>query len=428
MKAIIAIFILILSVTVAPILSAHSHWMQFRADTYATQGRWLLANHQWQAAATAFAAAHDRSPDDTSYAKLRTLALALSKPLRQKTLIMGARFVLAPARKFVAAPLQKPTYILMALIPSSGTDKTLAHDGQGRYWGPTVRIMPAQVVVNPAVIAASAVQAPKPSPADSAYAALVDKDFNKARLYFAKAIAEDAQPQWIADNRPLTKWMSVQAGLTYRSGAPTLATTQTLLGKGGAWFDVAARLNGNPSKPFAIAGFLYSAQALQSYSFAGNSVQAGFGLRWQPVKNITIEAARLIKIGAQSRNDWMLRAGAGAGVWHPADIGQTHWLHWQARGNAALIGLGKADIFAQADARIGLGIRLSDQLSLTPYLSGTATLQKDLATATLFEVSPGLWLHRAGNIPLDAKIEYRRKIAGTAAASNGVAVTLAVGF
>jgi Bacteriophage N adsorption protein A C-term len=428
MKAIVAVFILMLGLTVAPIVSARSHWMQFRADTYAAKGRWLLENHQWQAAAAAFAAAHDRSPDDKSYAKLKDLALALLKPVHRQAWTKPMRATPAPARKFVAATQQQPEYILMALIPSSGTENTLAQDQQGRYWGPIVRILPAQNHTEPAVVVASVAQTPATSHADNAYAALIDKDFSKARLYFAKAIANDARPQWIADNRPLTKWLSVQTGLTYRSGTPTLSATQTLLGKGGGWFDTAARLNGNPDKPLAVAAFLYSAQSLQNRSLAANSVQAGIGLRWRPMKNVTVEAARLIKVGAQSRNDWMLRAGAGTGLWRPADVSQTHWLHWQARADAALIGFGKADVFAQADGRIGLGIRLSDQLSLTPYLGSTATLQKDVATATLFEVSPGLWLHRAGNIPLDARIEYRRKIAGTAAASNGVAVTLAVGF
>jgi hypothetical protein len=428
MKAIFAIFILMLSLTVAPILSAHSQWMQFRADTYAAKGRWLLANQQWQAAATAFTAAHDRSPGDISYAKLTALAQALSRPVRRQVRATFMHAIHAAAPKFVASAQPEPKFILMALIPSSGTENALAHDIQGRYWGPIVRILLAQIEVTPPAIIASVVQTPDTSPAENAYAALVDKDFSKARLYFGKAIAADPQPQWIADNRPLTKWLSVQTGVTYRSGAPTLRLTQALLGKGGGWFDVAARLNGNPEKPVAVVGFLYSAQSLQSYSFAADSVQAGIGLRWQPVKNVTIEAARLIKVGAQSRNDWMVRAGAGTGVWRPADSSQAHWLHWQIRADAALIGLGKADIFAQADGRIGVGLRLSDQVSLTPYLGGTATLQKDVATATLFEISPGLWLHQAGNMPLDARIEYRRKVAGTAAASNGVAVTLSVGF
>lgn len=428
MKAIVAVFILMFSLTVAPIMSARSQWRQFRADTYATKGRWLLEKKQWQAAAAAFAAAHDRSPDDKSYTKLKALALALLKPVYRQIQAKPMRATPAPARRFVATAQQQPEYILMALIPSSGTENTLAQDEQGRYWGPIVRILPMKITVAPAAIVSSTVQVPETSLAENAYAALIDKDFTKARLYFAKAIAADPQPQWIADNRSLTKWLSVQAGLTYRRGTPTLSATQVLLGKGGGWFDTAARLNGNPDKPFAVAGFLYSAQSLQNSGFAADSVQAGIGLRWQPVKNITVEAARLIKVGAQSRNDWMLRAGAGTGVWQPIDVSQTHWLHWQVRADAALIGLSKADIFAQADGRIGLGIRLSDQLSLTPYLGSTATLQKDVATATLFEVSPGLWLHRAGNIPLDARIEYRHKLAGTAAPSNGVAITLAVGF
>jgi hypothetical protein len=435
MRAILVTILLIFSLTVFPLISARQSWAHFRADTYAAQGRWLLVKHQWQEAAMAFAAAHARSPRDATYVTLEKLALALANPVRkQKSLLkhamMPAQITTSPKPKLAAAPKAKPTYYLMAIVPAAGSADILTPDKQGYLWGPTVRILPAQRE-QPTLIAAVAVPSdvpPKSSNAELAYAALSDKNFSKARLLFAQAIAEEPRQQWIADNRPLAKWLAVQTGVTYRSGAPALAATQALLGQGGGWLDAAARLNGNPDRPLALTGFLYSAQSLQSHGLDQKSLQAGFGLRWQPVKNFTVEAARLIKVGNQSRNDWMLRAGAGFGAWRPADLGQTRWFHWQTRADAALIGLKKADVFAQTDARVGLGFRLNDQLSLTPYVGSTATLQKDITTATLIEVSPGLWLHRSGNIPLDARLEYRRKIAGTAADSNGVALTFAVGF
>jgi Bacteriophage N adsorption protein A C-term len=438
MKAILAIVMLIFGVTVLPLISARHSWAQFKASTYAVDGQRLLANQQWRKAASAFAAANERNPDNKSYMSLQKLALILANPISKKTLLkIGTRMAahINPSAKptlGVTIPRQsqsqnqhKPTYYLMAIIPASGSPDALVADKQGYYWGPTVRLLPAQNK-QPTIIAAATL--PKPSSAELAYAALSDENFNKARLLFAQAIAEEPRPQWIADNRPLTKWLAVQTGVTYRNGTTALATTQALLGQGGSWLDVSARLNGNPNRPLALTGFLYSAQSLQSPRLDPKSLQAGFGLRWQPVKNITVEAARLVKVGSQSRDDWLLRAGAGVGAWRPANVGQARWLHWQVRADAALIGLSRADIFAQADARFGLGIRLNDQVSLTPYIGSTATLQKDVATATLVEVSPGLWLHRSGRIPLDARLEYRWKMAGSAAASNGVALTFAVGF
>jgi Bacteriophage N adsorption protein A C-term len=441
MKAIFAIIMLIFGVTVLPLISARHSWAQFKASTYAVDGQRLLADQQWRKAASAFAAANERNPKNTSYMLFQKLALTFANPIhKQKLLKIGTRMaahINPSAKPILEVTTQrrsqsqnqshnqhKPTYYLMAIIPASGSPDALVADKQGYYWGPTVRLLPAQNK-QPTIIADAL---PKPSSAELAYAALSDENFNQARLLFAQAIAEEPRPQWIADNRPLTKWLAVQTGVTYRNGTPALATTQALLGQGGSWLDVSARLNGNPNRPLALTGFLYSAQSLQSPRLDPKSLQAGFGLRWQPVKNITVEVARLVKVGSQSRDDWLLRAGAGVGAWRPANVGQARWLHWQVRADAALIGLSRADIFAQADARFGLGIRVNDQVSLTPYIGSTATLQKDVATATLVEVSPGIWLHRSGRIPLDARLEYRRKIAGSAAASNGVALTFSVGF
>jgi hypothetical protein len=428
MRAIFAIIMLMLCLTVFPLIFARHSWAHFRADTYAAKGEQLLKQHQWHKAALAFAAAHARSPDDESFIILEKMALALAKPERKPAIhskrMSGAPHIIAPRQaKLTVVSTIKPVYYLMAITPAAGSGEVLAPDNQGRYWGPMVRIMPAPREPPP-IIATVATR----SNADLAYAALLDRDFTNARTLFAQAIAEEPREQWIADNRPLTKWLAVQSGITFRSGIPALATSRALLGQGGSWLDASARLNGNPDKPLALTGFIYSAQSLQSQSLDPKSLQAGFGLRWQPAKNISLEAARLIKVGSQSRNDWMLRLGVGFGAWRPNDIGQANWLHWQARADAALIGLKSADIFAQADARVGLGFRLNDRLSITPYVGSTATLQKDRATATLVEVSPGLWLHRAGNIPLDARLEYRHKIIGSAAASDGLALTFALGF
>jgi tetratricopeptide (TPR) repeat protein len=438
-KALISIFLLILSITVAPILHARNAWTKFQADTYSVRGQRLLDAHRWQDAATAFAAAHQRSPQIASYTLLEKFALALKTAVRAPVLalVQPTNFP-AKVRPLKQAIYEKTllegAYMLMAIVPASGTTQNLAKDDAGQYWGPVVRIdfEPAQTQsaaspTAPVLISNSAPQA-SATDAELAYVALADGDFTKARNLFVRAIAADPRPHWVADSRPLGKWLSIQSGITYREGASDIAASQALLGQGGGWLDAATRINGNPDRPLSLVGFLYSAQNLQHYGLNRDSLQAGFGIRWQPIKNITIEAARLQKIGNQARNDWMLRAGAGVGVWRPANLSQMHWLHWQARADAAMIGLSRRDIFAQADARIGLGFRLTEQMSITPYIGSTATVQKDNRTATLVEMSPGLWLHRSGTVPLDARLEYRRKMAGSAAASNGVALTLGINF
>jgi hypothetical protein len=426
MRAIIAMLLLIFSITVAPI-ALHGAWNNFRAFTYADRGHRLLAQNKWPEAALAFSAAYARNPSMVFYLRMAKRAIDRSHPTRNR--LYKAR--LKPVF-LIALPVKLPEKpdMLMAIIPASGTPNSLVKSSDGRFWGPTVRLAFAPAPTPPAAIADIAEHAPQTTTADAelAYAALHDKNFDQARSLFARAIAAESNPQWLADSRPLAKWLSIQSGLTFRNGAAALAGTQALLGQGGGWLDTAVRLNGNPEHPLSVVGFVYSAQNQQHFGLNKDSLQAGFGLRWQPTQKITVEAARLVHVGAQSRNDWMLRAGLGFGAWRPENLMQPHWLHWQARTDVAIIGLSKRDIFASTDTRIGMGFRLSDQLSITPYLGSVATLQKDIRTTTLVEAAPGLWLHRSGRLPLDARLEYRHKISGNSAANDGVALTFGVTF
>ncbi len=432
MKAIFAVCGVIASTTLLPIYASEHQWRSFRAYTYAQQGHRLMAQYQWATAAQAFAKAFARDPSAYQYQQLSRIATALAAPQQRRRHAMPSTPLLALTSSPV--PPTSDEAMLMAIIPASGSTQQLKPDEKGQYWGPMVRIAYPQPATPSAVtdVTENELPLPKtrvsPSDAELAYAALQDRDFAQARSLFARAIAADPRPQWIADRRPLNKWLHLQSGMTFRQTISSLAASQAILGQGGGWFDATVRLNGNPDRPLTFTAFLYGTQPRQQLGFSKESLQAGFGVRWQPVHYVTVEAARLVKIGDQARDDWMLRAGAGMGAWRPADSAQTYWLHWQARADAAVIGLKQRDIFGEANGRVGLGVRLNDELSLTPYIAGIATVQKDRRTATLVELSPGLWLHRNGTLPLDARLEYRHKIAGNAAASNGVAVTFGLSF
>jgi hypothetical protein len=391
MKAIAAVSVFALSVSVAPVAIKRESWQAYRAYAYADHGHRLVARQQWASAAEAFSAAQARDPGNSSYAQMLRYASARLKPKPRILPQNPSPLVLASADH----PAQSKT--LIAIAPAVGSSQKLVADTKGRYWGALVRLTEAA----PVLVAAEVREAP--------------------------TVLLRAEPLMPTTPTP-AKWLTFQTGMSYRPGAAAIASSEALLGRGGSWLDMAARLNGSAAHPLSLTGFLYSAQPAQRFGIESQSLQAGFGLRWQPHPAITVEAARLVKIGAQARNDWMLRAGAGVGQWRPANRAQTQWLHWQARADAALIGLERRDIFAQADARLGVGFRLSDTASITPYVSSTATLQKDTKTATLLEASPGLWLHLDGRLPLDARFEYRRKIAGSATSSNGVALTFGFAF
>ncbi len=396
MKAVAAAGVFALSINAAPVALQYDGWHAFQAYTYADRGHRLFAQRKWQQAAQAYAAAYARDPRNISYLQMAQTAAAAMRPKPPP-----------PAPPTMQPPLllpvahAQPKYALIALAPTAGSARTLVADTAGRYWGPVVRLA-------------------EPAPQPLAMRAVETAATPAALLLRSEPM--------ISPSPATEKRLSLQAGFSYRPAAPTLSSSEALLGRGGSWTSAAARVNGNAARPLALTGFLYSAQSQQGFGVDPKSLQAGVSLRWQPHPAVSVEAGRLIKIGAQARNDWMLRAGIGFGAWQPADLSKNHWLHWQARADAALIGVSRRDVFAQADARLGLGVRLNDRASITPYIGSTATLQKDTRTATLLEASPGLWLHLEGRVPLDARLEYRQKLAGSAASSNGVALTLGFAF
>jgi hypothetical protein len=389
MKAVLVLSALATSLSVAPVAMQGNHWQLFRAYTYADRGHRLFAMHKYSDAALAFSAAYARAPMQQEYIKFARLAARLARPARQNVPHPIPQHVQVVAlvvhRAAVSAPPLPRRYQLQSLRPMSG----------GLYAGPVVQLMPM------------AVSAPEQKP--------------------LPIIAAD---RTVVDANPAEKnqWLKVTAGMTLRQNNSLLTSSQTVLGQGGSWLDARIRLNGDAKHPLHLTSFLYGTQQNGSFGTRPQSLQGGIGLRWYPADTVTVEVARLIKIGSDARNDWMVRAGAGTGRWRPNDLSQSHWLHWQARADAAVIGLSQRDIFAQLDARAGVGFALSDKISLTPYLGSTATVQNERQIAHLFEANAGLWLSKSGRIPFDARLEYRQKFAGNVAASNGMALTIGFHF
>ena len=400
MKAIASLALLMLSVTVAPVaLKQQEALRAARAYPFADLGYRALEQGKWQEAAAAFRAAASRDPGNAMFAQM----IAYSDD--QGT---------DPSRIAVAAPRNLPeTMAGMAAPPLT------VRISAPRWSGPVVSILAGPVATAP--------QATQQTPFVAILPALVAAA-PPAVQTVAAATGRDAPLPQQPSKASLADRLHVSAGIQLSDTSSTVAQGEALLGRGGSWSDVSVRLNSDAARPLLLAGFLYTAQSPGRLAIDRDSLQAGIGLRWQPVQGLTLEAARLLAIGKSARNDWMLRAGYGTGRWQDDDASERIWLHWQARGDVALVGLDRRDIFVQIDARAGPGFRLSDQLSLTPYAGITATLQKDSASTTLVDAGPGLWLHRGGAVPLDARLDWRTRIAGNSSRSSGLMLTLAASF
>lgn len=172
----------------------------------------------------------------------------------------------------------------------------------------------------------------------------------------------------------------------------------------------------------------------------GESVQAGLGLSYKPLAdhNLVIGAERLIGIGADARDDWMLRAGYSWVRGYGPDFARKRWTYLTFYGEAAVIDPADPDLLLAAEVRGGRSFRLTGDgygpaLTLTPHLVLAASRQKDSFAATeLLEAGPGmsLKLHFADTPAsahggsMDIVLQYRAKLAGNSAGGSGLMLTL----
>lgn len=442
------IFASLFPLLVQPMLHATSDFDRFRAYPYAVQGYQLAHLKDWRAARAAFYAAHRRDPGNIAYIKA-VAALELAEPSGSPRLSSQPQWTDAVVASTVVQPLPtESTPVRFAsphiLLPVNGItlDDQIMRESR-RATRTSLADAYAAVQRGDLKAAREAFAQYPGNPEAIAQIAYIDLQENHrhaamAGLASAAALTTDtaARARWQADQKPLTRVLRAAAQVFWRDGAidPRLAQSQTILGTSGSYGQVDVRLNGNPDRPIY---FLSSAAAaLNSRSFATDprSVQVGVGFGIQPIvgSNAYIDAIRLIAAGPQARNDWEVRTGVGFGRGYGPSPGNDIWLHWQARTDTALIGFRRGDVFTTADARLGLGYSPAERWALTPYAGSTFTLQRAGTLATLYEASPGLWLHhsldRAGQHAIDLKVDYRRKLVGTAAATNGVAVTIAGQF
>lgn len=180
-----------------------------------------------------------------------------------------------------------------------------------------------------------------------------------------------------------------------------------------------------------------------SLHFRDETYQAGLGIKYKPLatQNIVLAAERLISVGHEARDDWMLRSAYSWDRGYGQQPGKNHWPFVTFYVDGALIRPTNPDIFAASDIRAGYSFLISGDkgplVIATPHIVTTGVVQKDPAgTTTLLEAGPGvsikLWLqngaHGAVRSSLDLIMQYRIKMAGNSAGESGFTITLAADF
>ncbi|MGD1956730.1 MAG: hypothetical protein ACFBZ9_16145 [Sphingomonadales bacterium] len=179
----------------------------------------------------------------------------------------------------------------------------------------------------------------------------------------------------------------------------------------------------------------------ESLSPDWSTAQGGIGVQLQPFKslNLITAAERLISIGSQTRDDWLLRTSWSAGGGYIPPVGSSKWLHWSAYADVALIDPADPDIQLLGDVRIGLGWRPFDarHFALIPFAGLSASYEDAAGRNTdLYEAAAGIWLRLwPGDEDLtdparviDARLEYRAKLGGDSVSSSGVRLTMGVNY
>lgn len=286
---------------------------------------------------------------------------------------------------------------------------------------------------------ASPAAPPPPDPtagllAAAAYEKLAQNNKREALRLFEAALAADnpaapdpRQPQWQQQARALKRRWSGQAFALLRE-SPADPATGLLTGPllGGSQSGAALGYTPNPlaRRPITLSARLNAATDATGRTDP-RSAQAALGVRYELLPALSLTAERLIAVGDDARDDWLLRLSGGTSQ-RLRLLGRP--LALDAYGEASLLGNG--DSLAAGQARALAPLLSSRNLSLSAGLGSWASLQNTgPATIGRLDVGPSAAVRLGqGRLALELSADYRQRIAGQALPGSGPALTLGTSF
>jgi hypothetical protein len=168
--------------------------------------------------------------------------------------------------------------------------------------------------------------------------------------------------------------------------------------------------------------------------------QGSLGIRWKPLSrhNLVFETGRLVKIGDQARDDWLLRAAYSTGYGTDLRLDRPSWWQWNLFGEVVSYPQSDQNIL-NVELRGGRSYRLpalNERLVVSPLLVIGGGYDDALTTPRAFGVGSGvnfrLWLreddYRAPMSYLDLSLQYRFRLAGDEDRAEGVFLTFTLAY
>ena len=221
---------------------------------------------------------------------------------------------------------------------------------------------------------------------------------------------------WAAERRRLNRRWSGDAYVVFRDAGTGGAAAWPVLGGGQSGASVAWAIDPLARRSLAVIGRVYAAHDDRGL-VDGATAQAAVGVRWQPVRGVSIAAERLIAIGGATSGDWNLRAAAG---------GERRVGPATVDGYAEAGVRGNGDVYAGGQARAGVRVATIGPVAVSAGPGAWGSVQAGFATVSRLDVGAGVAAAMPGG--LVARADWRWRVAGNAAPGNGPAVTLAWAF
>lgn len=165
-------------------------------------------------------------------------------------------------------------------------------------------------------------------------------------------------------------------------------------------------------------------QRENSLAINERSVQGGVGLRWQPISDsaLRLTAERLIAVGEDARNDWLLRLAWGVTTGDQAPAASAYWPSGQAYIEAGrFFGDGGSTAY-YGEARLGMATSLGAQWTVTPHgVIAAREVRPDAGSESWAELGAGLAFrrpfggsqHEADRGRLEWLVQYRTGVSGS---------------
>jgi tetratricopeptide (TPR) repeat protein len=239
--------------------------------------------------------------------------------------------------------------------------------------------------------------------------------------------ASDALPAMRAEYESLARRFATTVYESYRpNGSPGVGGTLNggvIASQGGAelsYFPAGALQRSDSALQFG-ARLLWTT-APNGLAIDQRSMQGGLSVRYKPLRqtDFFVGAERLVKIGAYSQNDWLLRASFGLGNEVERQPGKTHWNYWQFYADAGYFVSSRTEA-TYLEFRRGITLPATPNLLITPHVVFAYRQQSpDPAQTSISEAGPGVsfkYLFRGSRYEphgptFDALFQYRARLSG----------------